>query len=126
MAFTRTTWVDGSVPDITAAQLNRLEQGLVDTYLGRTIRGVVTAAGGVFAGAGFTASRTATGAYVVTFTVPFAVAPVVLMTVEIGAGAVGGKLEGPPSVNSVSIGTFTENTATRVDSKFHFLAMEAT
>lgn len=30
MAFTKTTWVDGSNPAITAAQLNRIEAGIAD------------------------------------------------------------------------------------------------
>lgn len=32
--FTATTWVDGSSPDITATQLNRIEQGIEDAHAG--------------------------------------------------------------------------------------------
>lgn len=32
MPFTKTTWVDDSAPDITATQLNRIEQGVADAH----------------------------------------------------------------------------------------------
>lgn len=31
-SFTRTYWVDNSEPDVTADQLNRIEQGIVDAH----------------------------------------------------------------------------------------------
>lgn len=31
--FTRTYWVDNSDPDVTAAELNRIEQGVVDAHV---------------------------------------------------------------------------------------------
>lgn len=34
MPFTKTTWVDGSEPFITADQLNRIEQGVDDAHAG--------------------------------------------------------------------------------------------
>ena len=34
MAYTRTTWVDGSTPAINATNLNNIEQGLVDLHSG--------------------------------------------------------------------------------------------
>lgn len=32
MAFAKTTWVDGGAPSISAAQLNRIENGIADLY----------------------------------------------------------------------------------------------
>jgi hypothetical protein len=36
MAFVKTTWIDDSAPDMTAAQLNRIEQGIADAHAGLT------------------------------------------------------------------------------------------
>jgi hypothetical protein len=44
----------------------------------RVLRGAVSAAGGVSAGSGFSASRSAVGTYSVTFTTAFAAAPIVV------------------------------------------------
>lgn len=41
MAYTRTTWVDGSEPSITAARLNNIEQGLVDAHAGSLNAGAI-------------------------------------------------------------------------------------
>lgn len=32
MAFVKTTWVDGALPSISAAQLNRMDQGILDAH----------------------------------------------------------------------------------------------
>lgn len=32
MGFVKTTWIDDSAPDLVAAQLNRIEQGIADLY----------------------------------------------------------------------------------------------
>lgn len=42
MAYTKTTWVDGSAPAITAAQLNRMEDGIDDAHTGAIDDGSVT------------------------------------------------------------------------------------
>jgi hypothetical protein len=34
MAYVKTTWIDDTLPDITAAQLNRIEQGIADAHTG--------------------------------------------------------------------------------------------
>lgn len=48
MAYTRTTWVDGSTPAINATNLNNIEQGLVDLHSGDiTITGTKTFSGAV-------------------------------------------------------------------------------
>lgn len=41
MAFAKTTWVDGSAPAITAAQLNRVEQGIADAHAGNIDAGAI-------------------------------------------------------------------------------------
>lgn len=37
MTFAKTTWVDDDAPDITAAQLNRMEQGIGDAHVGAAV-----------------------------------------------------------------------------------------
>lgn len=44
MAFTKTTWVEGAEPAITAAQLNRIEQGIDDAHAGEVDDGAVATA----------------------------------------------------------------------------------
>ncbi len=41
MAFVPTTWVDGSAPAITAAQMNRIEQGVDDAHAGDLDAGAI-------------------------------------------------------------------------------------
>lgn len=43
MAFVKTTWVDDGSPDLTAAQLNRIEQGIADAHSGKAAIPVVAA-----------------------------------------------------------------------------------
>lgn len=75
MPFTKTTWVDGDEPFITAAQLNRIETGIdeahagvVDspTYAGR-LTGLTGSSPGITpAGLGWSVTKNVTGVYVVT------------------------------------------------------------
>lgn len=44
MPFTKTTWVDGSEPAITAAQLNRIETGVDDAHAGALDANAITPA----------------------------------------------------------------------------------
>lgn len=85
------------------------------------VRGSVTSAGAVATGSGFTASRSATGIYVVTFTTPFPAAPAVVAMA---------------STSVARIMTLTELTASAVtiqswdaagaaaDASFFFIAYE--
>lgn len=38
MTFVKTTWVEGAAPYVTAAQLNRMEQGIADAHVGEVTR----------------------------------------------------------------------------------------
>lgn len=53
----------------------------------RLVRGTVSSAGAVLAGAGFTASRVITGVYLVTFSPAFSGTPSVTVTPRLGSGA---------------------------------------
>lgn len=77
MAYTKTTWVDGTT-DITAARLNNMEQGIDDAHAGSVDVGFLNAAGvyavlvtsaGAFSGAapaGWSVTRDSLGVYTVT------------------------------------------------------------
>lgn len=42
MGYTRTTWVDGGAPAINAANLNKIEQGLVDAHTSMLLQSTST------------------------------------------------------------------------------------
>jgi hypothetical protein len=83
------------------------------------LSGRVAADGSVLAGAGFTVSHFRTGGYLVTFTVPFAVPPVVVGSEETTA------FNGQVVVESVSAGSVQLGTSNAsgsgADSAFHFM-----
>lgn len=70
MAFTPTTWVDGTTP-ITAAELNRIEQGIEDAHAGdvddQVYSGRVSSSGLSLAGtstiSGWSVTKPSTGNY---------------------------------------------------------------
>lgn len=88
----------------------------------KIVRGRVTAAGAVAAGAGFTVAKGATGAYTITFDTNFAVAPTVNATAY-AAGFYLAKLQGAPSTSSFVINTFLSTTGAATDVDFSFLAI---
>lgn len=79
MPFTPTTWVDGSAPGITAAQLNRIETGVADAHAGVRDAGALETAG-IYVGrlssaapdaadelpSGWSVARGTAGAFIVT------------------------------------------------------------
>ncbi len=82
------------------------------------VRGTVSGAGAVVAGSGFTAAKLATGLYAITFTAPFAAAPIVLLTPWSSVNA---------RLNAKALGSFScvmEDAATAgVDAQFEFAAL---
>lgn len=92
----------------------------------RTVAGSVTSAGAIAAGTGFTATRTATGLYTVTFTPPFASRPAVTVGIGITGGAYWVKLrDGVAPTVSVLLVTVYNNAASPalVDGAFEFVAV---
>lgn len=89
------------------------------------VTGLVTAAGAIGAGTGFSVVKSGTGQYDITFTPssPFAIVPNVLASAE-GAGGYGIDI---PSAQLTAAGfrvlTFTTTTAAQVDCQFNFLAV---
>jgi hypothetical protein len=91
-----------------------------------TIRGVVSAAGAVSQGTGFTVVKGSTGIYTLNFTVAFAAAPVVVLTV---LDATGGS-QWTANLTSVSASSAvlfirknTTGNGSAIDAIFHFVAM---
>ena len=87
----------------------------------RIVRGVVSAAGTILAGSGFTVTYTGLGAYTVTFDTAFAGLPTISATVQSGLSRL---------VTSTSVGagsaqfrTFISNIAAAADHQFHFIAI---
>ena len=87
----------------------------------RIVRGVVSSAGAIFAGSGFTVTRTGVGAYTVTFDTAFAAFPTISATVQSGLSRL---------VTSTSVGnssaqfrTFVSSTEAAADHQFHFIAI---
>ncbi len=72
------TWVTDEVP--TAAILNTHIRDNFNT-LGPVISGYIDSGGNISYGTGFSASRTATGRYTITFSVTYAASPIVIATV---------------------------------------------
>jgi hypothetical protein len=68
VAFTPTTWVDGTTA-ITAAQLNRIETGVNDAHASMAFGGVISGAGGVVTlngPSGWSVTKQATGIHRIT------------------------------------------------------------
>lgn len=87
----------------------------------RIIRGTVSSAGAVVAGAGFTAARTGTGLYTVTFDTPFSAVP----SVPVGAGATVAAYAvraSAVSTTAVSVVSYLVTTGVLTDAEWHFIA----
>lgn len=91
------------------------------SVLPREITGSVTGAGAVTAGTGFTVNRTGAGRYVITFTLAFTAAPVVVVSVVAATG------NETLTVNASTTTAFQVNTndaGAAVDRAFYFIAAE--
>jgi hypothetical protein len=64
--YQKQEWVDGVTP-VDAAHMTHLEEGLALVFGAKCV-GVVDYTGAIFAGSGFTVTRTATGSYLVNLT----------------------------------------------------------
>lgn len=110
------TWITGEV--VTAAQLNTHVRDTMNS-LGPTIAGRITGAtGAAAAGNGFSGARSSAGVYTITFSVAFALSPIVNLTVW---GSKDIALTGV-SVNSFSCITQTPGFGAGSDADFDFVA----
>jgi hypothetical protein len=87
----------------------------------RIIRGVISSTGTILAGSGFSASRTGTGAYTVTFSNSFTALPAVTATVQSGLS----RLVTCTNVgnSSAQFRTYVSSTEALADLQFHFIAV---
>jgi hypothetical protein len=85
------------------------------------ITGLVTSAGAITAGTGFTVIRTGAGTYAVTFTTPFAVAPMFVASVDTTLGVAGIGYQAL-TAGSVTVQTYT-TAGVSGDRAFSFLAL---
>jgi hypothetical protein len=108
---------------VTTAQLADGE--VTDTKLAtRIVRGEVTSAGAINLGAGFSVTRTGTGAYSVTFTTAFAAIPVVTAQAMLTAGALVSKVASR-TASGFTVAVFTTTTGANTDGAFSFIAVAA-
>ena len=84
------------------------------------IRGSFSGAGALVRGTGFTVVRQSLGYYKVTFTTPFAAAPVVVATSEGGGSII---FIGSTSVSLVELYSWNLSSGVYLDSSVHFHAM---
>jgi hypothetical protein len=91
----------------------------------RVISGRVDAAGAVVSGAGFSASRTSTGVYVVDFTPDFAAAPAVLVTPSGTAAPFHATFVATPAAGSVTVEIVAPDGTTPLNAAFNFVAVGA-
>jgi hypothetical protein len=87
----------------------------------RILRGRISGSGGITTGTGFTVAKTGTGAYTVTFTVPFAGQPTVTATPQVSLARIA-------TCSSVLLGsaqfwTFDSAGGAAIDQDFHFIAI---
>jgi hypothetical protein len=86
----------------------------------RVVRGVISSAGSILAGQGFTVSRTAAGSYTVTFTASFTAFPTVTVSAQAGI---------PRMATTTNVGQTQAQVRTfagagaLVDTQFHFIAV---
>lgn len=88
----------------------------------KTVRGVVSSAGAVSAGSGFTAQRNGPGNFTVTFTTPFAAAPVAFMSVNTTPAARISGVVLARTTTAVQFG-FLQEDGDSIDVSFSFLAV---
>jgi hypothetical protein len=104
--------------------LVRQLQGVTAQFAGgRIMRGTVSAAGAVVAGAGFTPARTAVGIYTVTFSTVMSSAPSVALVAGSTGGAYAVKVSTPPTTSGFGVTAFLTTTAANFDGEFHFIAI---
>lgn len=114
--------------DITSGNYYVRENGVWVSYP-RIVRGSVSSTGTVSLGTGFSTARTpaggGTGDYTVTFSVAFAVTPVVKVGMGTGGTALFVKLHGgtAPNASSFRVLTFSDAAGTAADGGFTFAAM---
>jgi hypothetical protein len=89
----------------------------------RVVRGVLSGAGGVLVGSGFTVSHPSGGVYTVTFNPSFTSSPTVTANVESGAGAARLVTLQNVTANSATFNIVVPNTLAVADAAFHFTAM---
>lgn len=82
----------------------------------QVVTGIVSGAGAILAGTGFTVNRTGVGVYVVTYTVPFASTPVVVTQKADFTDNF------PNGISAQSASAFTLNMGGPADHAFNFLA----
>lgn len=92
----------------------------------KEVRGKVNSAGTGTQGAGFTATRSSTGVFSLSFSPAFSAAPNLQVTTEIGTGGSGAyKLVGKGNVTVTAANVYTYNSAGNIaDSAFDFLASD--
>lgn len=93
----------------------------------RATRGTINADGTVRSGTGFTAAKTATGVYEITFTTPYTTVPVILGFAADTTGGLVAKVRSavPTTVSKATINTYLSGSGASTDSAFNFIAMEA-
>ncbi len=110
--------VGAAVSSITTANIGNVAAVLL-TASPQILRGVVNQDASINRGSGFTVAHTGTGVYTVTFTQAFPTAPVVVATVESGAGRIA--TVDTLSTTSMLVRT-SDDTGTAGDYRFHFHA----
>jgi hypothetical protein len=88
---------------------------------GRGLSGIVDSTGAIVSGAGFTASRTSAGIYVITFNVPFSAGPAVLVTATPTSNVVRVAIVGSFGIGSATIVIMT-SAGVPTDCEFCFRA----
>ena len=108
---------------------NRPIQGNFDALLGalggnRVVRGVVSGAGAIEEGSGFTVVRNATGDYTVTFSPAFADVPTVLLGIGTSATANYVRISSTVAVTASSVRVLGFTFAgVAADAQFHLIAI---
>lgn len=93
----------------------------VTVGLPRVLMGLVSSAGGVVHGAGFTVTKLGTGNYQINFTAPFAAVPIVLALPGNTGGLITSSEYGNPGLSTVQV--FTSSGGALVDCEFMFIAV---
>ncbi len=114
-----------SLPEDVARQAALIRQLQGALSGNRVVRGTVSAAGTLANGEGWTCVKNATGDYTVTFTTPFASAPVVVPGVGESAGTLAAKLKNAvsPTASAFTVNTFNTATSALTDSIWTFVAV---
>jgi len=89
----------------------------------RIIRGVVTAAGGIIVGSGFTVSHPSSGLYTITFSTAFTGAPAVTVSADSGGSVPLVATTDGATANYVSFKLFYSTSGSANDGAFHFIAV---